>query len=52
MHPEMGELRAEFATGCYRSFSVGNYVIYYAPAPDGILIARVLHGARDHNSLL
>ena len=29
--PEMGELREEFATGRYRSFSVGNYVIYFCP---------------------
>ena len=50
--PEMGELRTEFATGRYRSFSVGNYVIYFCPVPDGILIARVLHGARDHSALL
>ncbi len=50
--PEMGELRVEFATGQFRSFSVGNYVIYFCPAPDGILIARVLHGARDHGALL
>ncbi len=50
--PEMGELRVEFATGHYRSFSVGNYVIYFRPAPGGILIARILHGARDHSALL
>jgi toxin ParE1/3/4 len=50
--PEMGELRVEFATGQYRSFSVGNYVIYFRPVADGIWIARVLHGARDHNALL
>ena len=50
--PEMGELRMEFATGRYRSFSVGNYVIYFCPASDGIRIARILHGARDHNTLL
>ena len=50
--PEMGELRSEFATGRYRSFSVGNYVIYYSPVPDGIRVARVLHGARDHRALL
>ena len=50
--PEMGELRTEFATGCYRSFSVDNYVIYFRPTPDGIRIARVLHGARDHHALL
>ncbi len=52
MHPEMGELRQEFATGRYRSFSVGNYVVYFCPMPDGIQIARVLHGARDHQALL
>jgi toxin ParE1/3/4 len=51
-HPEMGELREEFATGRYRSFSVGSYVIYFCPMPDGIRIARVLHGARDHRKLL
>ncbi len=50
--PEMGELRLEFATGKYRSFSVGNYVVYFCPVPDGILIARVLHGGRDHGALL
>ena len=51
--PEMGELRTEFRTGRYRSFSVGNYVIYYCPMPpDGIRVARVLHGARDHRTLL
>lgn len=52
MQPEMGELRVEFATGQYRSFSVGNYVIYFRSASDGIVIARVLHGARDHSALL
>jgi toxin ParE1/3/4 len=50
--PAVGELRTEFATGRYRSFSVGNYAIYYRPVTDGILIARILHGARDHNTLL
>jgi len=50
--PEMGELRVEFATGQYRSFLVGSYVIYFRSVSDGILVARVLHGARDHNTLL
>jgi toxin ParE1/3/4 len=50
--PEMGELRTEFKTGRYRSFSVGNYVIYFSSVPDGIRVARFLHGARDHRSLL
>ncbi|MCH8922236.1 MAG: type II toxin-antitoxin system RelE/ParE family toxin [Planctomycetes bacterium] len=51
-YPEMGELREEFATGLYRSFTVGNYVIFYRPISSGIQVARVLHGARDHRSLL
>ncbi len=50
--PEMGELRPEFATGRYRSFGVGSYVIYYRPVSGGIWIARVLHGARNHGRLL
>jgi toxin ParE1/3/4 len=49
--PEMGQLRPEFATGNYRSFTVGNYVIYFRPIDDGIRIARILHGSRDHESL-
>ncbi len=50
--PEMGQRRPEFASGQYRSFSIGAYVVYYRPLPDGIVIARVLHGARDHGRLL
>jgi len=49
---QMGQLRAEFSTGRYRSFSVSNYVIYFRPIKNGIKIARVLHGARDHDALL
>ncbi len=48
----MGQLRAEFATGQFRSFSVGAYVIYFQPMKDGIRVARILHGARDHGALL
>jgi toxin ParE1/3/4 len=29
-----------------RKFPVGEYIIYYRPAPDRILISRVLHGRR------
>jgi toxin ParE1/3/4 len=47
-NPEMGELRTEFSIGTYRSFSVGNYVIYFKAAVNGVRIARVLHGSRDH----
>ena len=44
--PDMGRLREDLSAGL-RSFSVGNYVIFYRPMKGGIEIARVLHGARD-----
>ena len=44
--PGMGRSREELGPG-YRSFVVGNYVIYYRLIEDGIEIARVLHGSRD-----
>ena len=44
--PMGGTARPELAAGL-RCYSVGNYVIYYRPAKDGIEVARVLHGARD-----
>lgn len=50
--PESGQSRPEFATGKYRSSIAGNYVIYYLPTNDGIIVARILHGSRDHNALL
>ena len=42
----MGRARDELAPGL-RSFPIGRYVIFYEPLPDGVAIARVLHGARD-----
>ncbi len=36
----------------YRHFAVGNYVVFYEPQVEGIVIARVLHGARDLPELL
>lgn len=36
------ELRAEL-----RSLAVGNYVLFYAAVPDGIVLYRILHAARD-----
>lgn len=45
-HPEIGRSRPEVSEDA-RSFPVGNYVIFYQDNPDGILILRVLHGARD-----
>lgn len=46
--PGMGRARPEFGPGV-RSFAVAveNYVIYYRHDGD-VLIARILHGRRDH----
>ncbi len=48
--PLMGRERPELVPNL-RSFPVGSYVIFYRPAPDGVAIARVLHGSRDINTL-
>jgi toxin ParE1/3/4 len=47
----MGRSRPELATNL-RSFPVGHYVIFYVPLPKGAEIVRVLHGARDIESVL
>jgi toxin ParE1/3/4 len=44
--PLMGELRPELRPSL-RSFTSGNYVIFYRPTPSGIEVARVIHAARD-----
>lgn len=49
-NPLMGQDRSELSPQM-KSFSVGNYVIYYRPFSKGIEIMRVLHGARDVDSL-
>ncbi|HWL95592.1 MAG TPA: type II toxin-antitoxin system RelE/ParE family toxin [Phycisphaerae bacterium] len=51
-HPEMGTSRLRFKGGNLRSFSVGQYLIFYRKSADGIEVARVLHGARDLDALL
>jgi toxin ParE1/3/4 len=51
-YPEMGELQPRLADGSYRRFVHRNYVIYYRPIADGIVLVRVLHAAQDHESLL
>jgi toxin ParE1/3/4 len=44
--PNIGRAREELAEGL-RSFPVGRYIIFYRAVPKGIEIVRVLHGARD-----
>jgi toxin ParE1/3/4 len=51
-NPEIGELQPLLADGTYRRFTHRNYVIYYHLVEDGIVLVRVLHGARDHERLL
>jgi toxin ParE1/3/4 len=50
-HPALGQRRPEFV-GEIRSFSTGNYVIFYRVTVDRIEIARILHGARDYTGLV
>ena len=47
----MGRSRPELGSDI-RSMPVGRYVIFYLPLPSGIEIVRVLHGARDIESVL
>ena len=44
--PLLGAACPQLATDP-RQFPVGNYVVFYQPRDDGILVVRVLHGARD-----
>jgi len=45
-HPLIGRSRSELGEGL-RSFPVGNYLIFYTPAADGVDVARVIYGGRD-----
>jgi toxin ParE1/3/4 len=51
-YPEIGELQPTLADGKYRRFAHRNYAIYYRPIDDGIVLVRVLHGARELEGLL
>jgi toxin ParE1/3/4 len=51
MQPQMGQHRPELAPEL-RSFSVGNYVVFFRPIDDGIEVERVIHAARDVNSII
>jgi toxin ParE1/3/4 len=49
-NPGIGTARDDLLPGV-RAFSVGNYVIFFRPASDGIEVVRVVHGARDYRLL-
>ena len=48
--PGIGRRRDELAPGL-RSLPVGSYVVFYRGRGDGIEVIRVLHGARDINTV-
>ena len=48
--PGIGRSRDELAAGL-RSVPEGSYVIFYQPLEEGVMIVRVLHGARDIEGL-
>jgi toxin ParE1/3/4 len=50
-HPLTGESRPGFGIAGCRSVSVGVYVIFFRPMPNGPEIARILHGSRDLGNL-
>ena len=46
VHPFSGKERKELGSQI-RSFPVHDYVLFYQPIEDGILLIRALHGSRD-----
>ena len=45
-HPLLGRARPELGEDV-RSIPVGNYLILYVPAAEGINVARIIYGGRD-----
>lgn len=48
--PRLGRQRPELGEKI-RSIPEGNYVIFYKPLKDGVMVLRVIHGARDLKGL-
>lgn len=48
--PQMGQGVPELSPGL-RRFPFGSYVIFYYPIQGGVDIVRILHGARDRDSI-
>ena len=45
--PDMGEERLRFGVPDCRSFSIGNYVVFYRAIEDKIHVARIVQRSRD-----
>ena len=50
-NPQVGEVREGFGVPGCRSFSVGNYVVFFRPVDGGIEVSRVIHGSRDMRNI-
>ena len=50
-NPRMGEAIGSAVQGV-RQFSVGSYVVFFRPLPDGIRLIRVLHASRNIRPLI
>jgi len=48
--PDSGTPADRYQPGL-RFFALGNYVVFYRPDDDGIVVIRVLHGARNLEDL-
>jgi toxin ParE1/3/4 len=49
-HPELGRERPDIMVGL-RSFAVMSWVVLYRVDSESVIVARVLHGARDLDEL-
>jgi len=49
--PNIGSCQDRYRKGL-RAFLVSRYVVFFQPEPEGILVYRVLHGARSFEGLL
>lgn len=49
-NPTLGRLRSELAPDL-RSFPMGDYVVFYIPRKNGIVVVRVLSGFRNLDDL-
>ena len=45
--PGVGEERKGFGIPGCKSFSIGQYVVFFRPIENGIEVSRVIHGSRD-----
>lgn len=48
--PSLGTDASQYASGLRSSTVLKNYVVFYTTSKSGIVIVRILHGARDLDS--